>query len=217
MLQTNEKNYSYDYISLKEEVWNAITHGIGFLASIPITVLLIIYAAVQGSAVHVVSYAIFGASLMLLFLMSTLLHSMPLKYKRTFAIMDHASIYVLIAGTYTPFLLIAIGGKLGITMLVIIWAIALFGVCFKIFFIDRFDKLSLALYIGMGWMIIFAFKPVYAYLQFDGFLLLLIGGLLYTVGSIFYAWRSLPYGHTIWHLFVLAGCACMVSCVWIYL
>lgn len=216
MLQ-QQKTTSYDYMSLKEEIWNAITHGIGFMLSIPITVLLILLGVSQNSATHIVSFSIFGTSLMLLFLMSTLLHSMPIKYKRIFAILDHSSIYILIAGTYTPFLLIAIGGALGITLLSIIWSIALFGVIFKCLFIDRFEKLSLGLYIGMGWMIIFAIKPIYAFLQFDGFLLLLIGGLFYTIGSIFFMWRSLRYSHAIWHIFVLAGSASMVACVSIYL
>ena len=204
---------SYEEMSFKEEFWNAITHGVGFLISIPITVLLIIHASSMNSTVHIVTFSIFGSSVILLFLMSTLLHSMPVKYKRVFAILDHSSIYILIAGTYTPFLLIAIGGALGITLLCIIWAIALFGVVFKCYFIDRFEKFSLALYIAMGWMIVFAIKPVYAYLQVEGFVILVLGGVLYTFGSIFYMWRSLKYSHVIWHLFVLAGCGCMVCCV----
>ena len=105
---------SYEEMSFKEELWNAITHGAGFLISIPVTVLLIIHASSMNSPVHIVTFSIFGSSVILLFLMSTLLHSMPVKYKRFFAILDHSSIYILIAGTYTPFLLIAIGGALGI-------------------------------------------------------------------------------------------------------
>ena len=208
-----EQIQSYEEMSFKEELWNAITHGAGFLLSIPVTVLLIIHAASMNSAVHIVTFSIFGASLILLFLMSTLLHSMPVKYKRFFAILDHSSIYILIAGTYTPFLLIAIGGALGITLLCIIWSIAIFGVVFKCFFIDRFEKFSLSLYIVMGWMIVIAIKPVYAYLQVEGFIILVLGGILYTFGSIFFMWRSLKYSHVVWHLFVLAGCACMVYCV----
>ena len=204
---------SYEEMSFKEELWNAITHGAGFLISIPVTVLLIIHASSMNSPVHIVTFSIFGSSVILLFLMSTLLHSMPVKYKRFFAILDHSSIYILIAGTYTPFLLIAIGGALGITLLCIIWSIALFGVVFKCYFIDRFETFSLALYIAMGWMIVFAIKPVYAYLQVEGFVILVLGGILYTFGSIFYMWRTLKYSHVIWHLFVLAGCGCMVYCV----
>lgn len=206
-----------DYKSMKEELWNAITHGIGFLISIPVCVLMIIMAVKNDSAIQIVSFSIFGASLILLFLMSTLLHSMPVKYKRILSILDHSSIYVLIAGTYTPFLLIAIGGTLGIVLLCIIWAIALFGIAFKCFFIHRFEALSLILYIAMGWLIILAIKPLYSFLQFDGFTLLLAGGLFFTFGAIFYAWTRLPYNHAIWHLFVIAGCGCMVSCIVMYL
>lgn len=208
---------AFDYKNLKEERWNAITHGFGLFISIPITIILIISAENIGSAAHITSYSIFGASLILLFLMSTLLHSMPEKYKRLFSILDHASIYILIAGTYTPFLLIAIGGVFGIVLLCIIWAIAIFGVIFKCLFIHRFEKFSLALYILMGWLIIFAIRPLYSYLTFDGFMLLLAGGVLFTFGSIFYMWTRLPYNHAIWHLFVLAGCGCMVGCVYFYL
>lgn len=149
--------------------------------------------------------------------MSTLLHSMPEKYKKFFSILDHSSIYVLIAGTYTPFLLIAIKGVLGIVLLCIVWGIALFGIVFKCLFIHRFETFSLLLYIAMGWMIVFAIKPLYELLQFDGFTVLLAGGLLFTFGSIFYAWRKLPYNHAIWHLFVIGGCACMVVCIAFYL
>lgn len=208
---------AYDYKNWKEELWNAITHGIGFLLSIPTCVMLIVIAAMSGSAVQIVSYSIFGASLVILFCMSTLLHSMPEKYKKIFSILDHSSIYVLIAGTYTPFLLIAIDGVLGIVLLCIIWSIAIFGIVFKCLFIHKFETLSLILYIAMGWLIIFAIKPLYEFLQFDGFTILLAGGLLYTFGAIFYAWRKLPYNHAIWHLFVIAGCACMVLCVVLYL
>ncbi|MGE7023007.1 PAQR family membrane homeostasis protein TrhA [Solibacillus cecembensis] len=208
---------AFDYKNFKEELWNAITHGFGFILSIPACVLLIIYAAQHGTAMHVVSYSIFGATLIILFLMSTLLHSAPQKYKRIFAILDHSSIYLLIAGTYTPFLLIAIGGTLGIVLLCIIWGLAIFGVVFKCLFIHRFERVSLLLYLVMGWLIIFAVKPIYAYLQWDGFLLLLAGGLFFTFGAIFYAWTRLPYNHAIWHLFVIMGCGCMVSCIYYYL
>ncbi|MEK4425305.1 PAQR family membrane homeostasis protein TrhA [Solibacillus sp. FSL K6-1523] len=208
---------AFDYKNFKEELWNAITHGFGFILSIPACVLLIIYAVQNGTTMHVVSYSIFGATLIILFLMSTLLHSAPQKYKRFFSILDHSSIYLLIAGTYTPFLLIAIGGTLGIVLLCIIWGLAIFGVVFKCLFIHRFERVSLLLYLVMGWLIIFAVKPIYAYLQWDGFLMLLAGGLFFTFGAIFYAWTRLPYNHAIWHLFVIMGCGCMVSCIYFYL
>lgn len=208
---------AFDYKNFREELWNAITHGIGFILSIPTCILLILHAIKTGSAVQIVSFSIFGASLILLFLMSTLLHSMPEKVKKIFSIFDHSSIYVLIAGTYTPFLLIALDGTLGLVLLIVIWTLAVFGVLFKCFFIHRFEKLSLVLYISMGWLIIFAIKPLYEYIQFEGFMVLLTGGLLYTIGALFYAWRKLPYNHAIWHIFVILGSACMVYCVYNYL
>ncbi|HWL24035.1 MAG TPA: hemolysin III family protein [Ureibacillus sp.] len=208
---------AFDYKNFTEELWNAITHGVGLLISIPTCIALIILGVQTGSSVQIVSNSIFGASLVLLFLMSTLLHSMPEKYKRFFSILDHSSIYVLIAGAYTPFLLIAIGGTLGIVLLSIVWAIAIFGIVFKCLFIHKFETFSLILYIAMGWLIIFAIKPLYQFLQFDGFTVLLAGGLLFTFGAIFYAWRKLPFNHAIWHLFVIAGCGCLVACVIVYL
>lgn len=211
------QNIVFDYKTKNEELWNAITHGIGLLISIPACVWLILQAIAKGGAVEIVSYSIFGASLIILFLNSTLLHSMPERFKYFFAILDHSAIYILIAGTYTPFLLITLDGALSITLLCIIWGIALFGVVFKCLFIYRFEAFSLGLYIAMGWLIIFVIKPVYTFLQFEGFLLLLAGGLCFTFGAIFYAWNRLPYNHAIWHIFVIAGCACMVSCVLFYL
>ncbi|WP_201261900.1 PAQR family membrane homeostasis protein TrhA [Metasolibacillus fluoroglycofenilyticus] len=211
------QNIVFDYKSKNEELWNAITHGIGLFISIPVCVVLILQAIATGGVVEVVSYSIFGASLIILFLNSTLLHSMPLRFKRLFAILDHSAIYILIAGTYTPFLVVILDGVLSITLLCIIWGIAIFGVVFKCLFIHRFETFSLGLYIAMGWLIIFVIKPVYAFLQLEGFLLLLAGGLFFTFGAIFYAWHRLPYNHAIWHLFVIAGCACMVGCVLFYL
>ncbi|MBB5150116.1 MULTISPECIES: PAQR family membrane homeostasis protein TrhA [Ureibacillus] len=209
--------HQIDYKNWKEEFWNAITHGIGLLLSIPACVLLILLAVHNESVVQIISYSVFGASLIVLFCMSTLLHSMPEKYKKFFSILDHSSIYVLIAGTYTPFLLIAVNGTLGLVLLCIIWSIALFGIVFKCLFIHQFETFSLILYLAMGWLIMFAIKPLYAFLQLEGFIVLLAGGLFFTIGSIFYAWRKLPYNHAIWHLFVIAGCTCMVVCVAVYL
>lgn len=201
----------------REELWNSITHGIGLLISIPALILLVLSGVRNGTAIHVVTFSIFGASLILLFLMSTLLHSMPYKYKHIFAKFDHSAIYILIAGTYTPFLLIAIGGTLGTVLLIIIWALAIMGVFIKFFFFMKFEKISTLFYIGMGWLIIVAAKPVYAFLGFEGFMILVSGGLWFTLGTIFYGWRSLPYNHAIWHIFVLAGCMTMYYCVWVYL
>ena len=207
---------AYDFKNFREELWNAITHGLGFLLSIPALVFLIIVGVQHGTATHIVSYTIFGVSMLLLFLMSTLLHSMPIKFKRIFSILDHSAIYILIAGTYTPFLLITIKGALGWTLFGVIWGLAIAGILFKVFFIHRFEFVSLIFYIVMGWLILIAIKPLFIQLTIAGFALLVTGGLLYTVGSIFYAWRKIPYNHAIWHVFVMAGSASMYFCVLLY-
>ncbi|MDV6377125.1 hemolysin III family protein [Sporosarcina sp. GW1-11] len=206
----------FDYKNRSEERWNAITHAIGLLLSIPALVFLILAGVERGTSVHVVSFTIFGASMVLLFLMSTLLHSMPEKVKSFFSILDHSAIYVLIAGTYTPFLLVTIQGALGWTLFGIVWGLTLFGILFKVFYIHRFEKLSLALYIFMGWLIVFAIKPLYEQLPTAGLWLLITGGLFYTVGSVFYMWRRIPYNHAIWHLFVIAGSVAMYFSVLLY-
>ncbi|WP_203248854.1 PAQR family membrane homeostasis protein TrhA [Sporosarcina beigongshangi] len=207
---------AYDFKNFREELWNAITHGLGFVLSIPALVFLIIVGIQQGTAMHIVSYTVFGVSMLLLFLMSTLLHSMPVKFKRIFSILDHSAIYILIAGTYTPFLLVTIKGALGWTLFGVIWGLAIAGILFKVFFIHRFEFVSLIFYVVMGWLILIAIKPLFVQLTIAGFSLLVAGGLLYTVGSIFYAWRKIPYNHAIWHLFVIAGSASMYFCVLLY-
>lgn len=201
----------------KEEIANAITHGIGFLLSIPALVILIVSAVQNGGAMHVVSFTIFGVSMILLYLFSTMLHSVkPSKIKNIFAILDHSAIYVLIAGTYTPLALVSLKGPLGWTLFGIIWGLAIAGIAFKCFMVNKFRVLSTVFYLMMGWLIIIAIKPLYTSLSGTGFALLLTGGLFYSVGAIFYIWRNLPYSHAIWHLFVIAGSAFMYFCVLFY-
>lgn len=207
---------AFDYKNRQEELWNAITHGIGLALSIPALVMLIIAGTKHGSATAVVSFTIFSASMVLLFLTSTLLHSMPVKLKKLFSIFDHSAIYILIAGTYTPFLLVTIKGPLGWSLFGVIWGLAITGILFKVFFIHKYEAVSLVFYIVMGWLIISAIKPLYANLPIEGFALLVIGGVLYTFGSIFYAWRKIPFNHAIWHIFVIAGSASMFFCVLLY-
>lgn len=207
---------AFDFKNGREELWNAITHGIALLLSIPALVFLVLDAVRHGTTIHVVSYTVFGFSMLLLFLMSTLLHSMPIKFKHLFSILDHSAIYILIAGTYTPFLLVTVKGVLGWTLLSIVWSLAIAGILFKVFFIHRFEFVSLIFYIVMGWLILIAIKPLYTHLTLAGFALLVLGGLFYTFGSIFYAWRKIPYNHAIWHVFVIAGSASMYFCVLLY-
>lgn len=207
---------AFDYKNQREELWNAITHGIGLLLSIPALVLLILAGIRHGTAIAIVSFTIFGVSTFLLFLMSTLLHSMPVKVKKLFSIFDHSAIYVLIAGTYTPFLLVTIKGALGWSLFGVIWGLAIAGILFKVFFIHKYETVSLIFYIVMGWLIVSAIKPLYEQLPIEGIVLLVLGGIFYTFGSVFYAWRKIPYNHAIWHVFVIAGSACMFFSVLFY-
>lgn len=207
---------AFDYKNKREELANAITHGLGFVLSIPALIFLILKGSEYGSALHITAYTIFGVSMLVLYLMSTLLHSMPAKYKRFFSILDHSSIYVLIAGTYTPLVLTSLGGSLGWTLFGIVWGLAILGILFKVFFIHRYEAVSLIFYIAMGWLVIFAIRPLHAAIGTEGITLLVIGGLLYTFGAIFYAWRRIPYNHAIWHLFVIGGSAAMYFSILLY-
>lgn len=192
--------------SRREEVANAVTHGIGAALSVAALTLLIVYAAWKGTALHVVSFTIYGSAMLLSFLSSTLLHSFPEgKVKKFFEIMDHSCIYLFIAGTYTPILFHVVQGTLGWVLFGIVWGIALVGIVFKSFYASKFLFTSTFLYIAMGWMIVFAWQPVVERLADAGLALLITGGVLYTAGTVFYMWRSFPYHHAVWHLFVLAG------------
>ena len=192
--------------SRREEVANAVTHGIGAALSVAALTLLIVYAAWKGPALHVVSFTIYGSAMLLSFLSSTLLHSFPEgKVKKFFEIMDHSCIYLFIAGTYTPILFHVVQGTLGWVLFGIMWGIALVGIVFKSFYASKFLFTSTFLYIAMGWMIVFAWQPVVERLAGAGLALLITGGVLYTAGTVFYMWRSFPYHHAVWHLFVLAG------------
>src|SRR5690625_489797 len=192
--------------SKKEEIANSITHGIGATLSLAALVILIVYASLYGNAWNIVSFSLFGTTMLLLYVFSTLVHSLPIgKAKKVFEILDHAGIFFFIAGTYTPFLLVALRGALGWTLFGIIWGLAIFGTVFKAFFVDRFVKLSTILYIVIGWLIVVAWKPLVASVSTKGIVFLVIGGVLYSFGAIFYVWKGFKYHHAIWHLFVVAG------------
>jgi len=192
-------------ISKKEEIANAVTHGIGVVFSLAALVLLIVFAAWKGAPLSIVSVTVYGITMFLLFLASTLYHSFQGKVKALFKIFDHSAIYLFIAGTYTPIVLNIIKGFTGWLMFGIVWGIALLGTIFKIFLVKKFKILSTLIYIMMGWLIIFAWQPLSTTFQKQGLILLVIGGITYTVGTIFYGWRKLPYNHAVWHVFVLAG------------
>ncbi|MCK3684952.1 hemolysin III family protein [Maribellus sp. YY47] len=206
MSKHKKSNEGYRTLTLGEEIFNGITHGIGTLLSIAALVLLVVYAATKGTAWHVVSFSIFGSTLVLLYLASTLYHSFTKeKVKNIFVRFDHAAIFLLIAGTYTPFVLTTIRGALGWTLFGIIWALAIAGVVIRSIYLTRFKNLMVGIYVAMGWLFLMAIVPMVRNLSTSSIVFLFVGGGCYSVGVIFYAWRNLKYGHGIWHLFVLAG------------
>jgi len=189
-----------------EEVMNAVTHGIGTLLAVAGLVLLTVFAYQLGEIWHIVSFSIYGTTLVLLYLASTLYHSFTNeRVKHIFKILDHSAIYLLIAGTYTPFTLVPLHGTLGWTVFGLVWGLAILGIVLKVFFVGRFKIISTMCYILMGWFIVIAIKPLIATVAPEGIMWLVIGGLFYTLGSVFYLWKVIPYNHAIWHLFVLAG------------
>jgi hemolysin III len=201
-----KKKQEYRTLTLREEIVNSITHGIGMLLSITALVVLVVFAALKGDAWHVVSYSIFGSTLVLLYTSSTLYHSMTKeKIKNLFARFDHSAIFLLIAGTYTPYLLTVLRGTVGWVLFGIIWGVAFAGIVIRSIFLTRFRKLMIVLYLLMGWMFVFAIVPMVKHLPTSSLVFLFIGGGCYSLGVIFYSWRNLKYGHGIWHLFVLAG------------
>lgn len=200
-MDINKKKYT-----LGEEIFNAISHGAGALLSIAGCVILIVFSAIHGDAYSVVSSAIFGASLIILYTMSTLYHSIThVKAKKVFRILDHSTIFILIAGTYTPYTLVTLRGALGWTIFGIIWGTAVFGIVLNAISIERFKRISMVCYILMGWAIVAAARPLYQNLNKGGLILLVAGGVLYTVGIIFYAMKKYKYMHSVWHLFVVGG------------
>ncbi len=194
------------YYNTTEEKLNVITHAIGLLLSIVALVLLVKHAHKMGTIRHIVSFVIFGASLILLYSASTFYHYFQNpEIRRKLNILDHAAIYVLIAGTYTPFTLITLKGTVGWTIFGVTWGIAIIGICLKLFYTGRFDKISTAAYVLMGWIIIFAIKPLIANLPLNGLYWLLTGGVFYTIGAVLYSIQKLSYNHAIFHVFVLFG------------
>lgn len=199
--QTEEKRYS-----LGEEIFNSISHGTGSLLSIAGTVILIIFAVINLNAWGVVSSAVYGASLVILYSMSTLYHAITnKKAKKFFQIMDHNTIFFLIAGTYTPFTLVSLRGALGWTLFGIVWGAAIVGIVLNSINLEKFKKPSIVCYILMGWVIAIAFKPLYNSVSSTSFTFLIIGGVFYTVGIVFYAVKRIKYFHSIWHLFTIGG------------
>lgn len=192
--------------TVREEVANSISHGVAAGLSIAALSVLVALASVKGDPWRIVAFSIYGASLVLLYTASTLYHSIPWpSVKRHLRRLDHASIYLLIAGTYTPFTLVCMRNRWGWTMFGVVWGIAAFGVVFKTFFTGRFDVLSTLLYLAMGWIALIAVKPILESVPSGAIFWMALGGLSYTLGVVFYAWQRIPYHHTIWHGFVIGG------------
>jgi len=200
-----------------EELVNGLTHGTGALLSAAGLGVLVVLACLHGTALHIVSCSIYGATLVLLYTASTLYHSVRSpRLKHVFRIVDRSCIYLLIAGTYTPFTLVTLRGGWGWTLFSLIWVLAAAGIVFQLLFAQRFKILSAVGYLLMGWLAIFAVKPLLDALPAGGFSWLLAGGIVYTLGALFYLFKRLPYNHAIWHFFVLGGSACHYVCVLLY-
>ncbi len=201
----------------REELANRLTHGLGAALSVVGLVLMVFYSGRQGDPWRVVSTAIFGAALVLLYTSSTLYHSFRSeRVRQRLQKLDHAAIFLLIAGTYTPFLLVTLRGPWGWSLFGVVWGLAIAGIALKFWFAGRFRLVSTLIYIVMGWLVLVVIKPLMAALPAGGLRLLVVGGICYTGGAVFYLWKRLPYHHAVWHLFVLGGSACHWTAVFVY-
>lgn len=201
----------------RQEIANSLTHGLGIALSVAGLAVLVVLASLHATVWHVVSFSIYGASLILLYTSSTLYHSFRSpRLKRIFRILDHSSIYLLIAGSYTPFVLVNLRGGWGWSLFGVIWALSLVGIFVKAFHTGRFKGVSTAVYLLMGWLVVIAIKPLMNSMPAGGIAWLLAGGLAYTGGAALYMLKRIPYHHAIWHLFVLAGSICQYFAVLLY-
>lgn len=217
MTQVRTAVQQMKYYSVIEEVFNSLTHGFGALLGAFGLLLLLLNAVQHDSRTYVVSAVIYGLSIIFLFMASTLYHAIPNRgAKRVFKIIDHSAIYLLIAGTYTPFLLLTFSDTFGVALMVVIWTLAVAGVIFKVFFSDRFHNISLITYLGMGWLSLIAAYELIQHLPWTALYLLLAGGAVYSIGTIFYRAKRIPFNHAIWHLFVLGGCVCHFLAVYYF-
>ena len=204
--------------SLGEELMSAISHGVGAALSIAALVLCVVFSAIHGNVYAVVSSVIYGSTSIILYMMSTLYHSLKVNNaKRVFRILDHSSIFLLIAGTYTPYALVALPKALGWTIFGIVWGCAIIGIVLNSINLEKFKKLSIILYLVMGWMIIFSFDKLIASVDIRGIYLMLAAGLLYTMGAIFYGvGKKIKYMHSIFHMFVLSASICFFFSIFLY-
>jgi len=203
--------------SLGEEIANSVSHGVGFIAALAVTPLLVQEAARRGGAVAIAGAIVFAGTVAVLYLASTLYHALPKnRAKHVFRIIDHSAIFLLIAGTYTPFTLGVLRGAWGWALLAIVWCLAVLGIVLKSVGGIRYPRLSTMLYVGMGWLALIAIRPLWVHVPVAGWLWLIAGGVAYTTGIAFYAAERVRYGHFVWHVFVLAGTACHCVAVWRY-
>lgn len=210
-------NISRAQYAKQEEIANWITHAVALLLSITALVLMVVYSARYGDAYHVVSSAVFGTTLILLYGASTLYHLVPVsRLKKVFQKLDHAMIYLLIAGTYTPYTLVNLRGPWGWSIFGVVWGVALTGLLLELIMKKRLGWLSVSLYLCLGWLIVVAVKPLMVHLGGGGMVLLVAGGLFYSLGVIFYLWKRLPFQHAIWHIFVIAGSLCHFFSIFLY-
>ncbi|MBQ9624980.1 MAG: hemolysin III family protein [Clostridia bacterium] len=212
-----KKNKKYEkFYTLGEEIANAVTHGVASALAIAATVVVIVFAGITRDPWKIVSASIYGFSMILLYTMSTLYHSFPVgRTKAVFRVFDHASIFILIAGSYTPFTLVTLRGPIGWILFGVTWGSAVIGVTLNAISVDRFDKLSLACYVASGWCVVFTIKPLIDKLAFNGLMFLVAGGVMYTAGIVFYKLRR-KYMHSIWHVFVFLGTLFQYFCILFY-
>ena len=195
--------------SFGEEIANSVSHGVGLLAAVAAAPVLVLSAVQQDDAARIVGASVFAATMVLLYLTSTLYHALPRnRAKRVFQVLDHAAIFLMIAGTYTPFTLGVLRGPWGWTLFGLVWGLALAGVVLTAVGGVRYPKLTTGLYLAMGWLILIAVKPLWLRVPSWGLFWLFAGGIAYTVGVAFYAAKRVCYSHFVWHLFVIAGTAC---------
>jgi hemolysin III len=212
-----EKILQQQQYSIAEEITHSITHGTGLLLAIAGLAVLTSFASLYGDAWHIVSCSIYGATLIFMYMSSTLYHGIPIPAaKKVLKFIDHSAIYLLIAGTYTPFTLVSLRGTWGWALFGTVWGLALLGLILQATPLRRNGKLRVALYIIMGWVIVVAAQPLASSISVGGLSLLLLGGLAYTIGVVFFAWESLHFNHAIWHLFVLAGSALHFFAILLY-
>lgn len=194
------------FYSFKEELINSLTHGVGTVLAAVGMVALVVLALLYGDGWRVLSFTIYGGCLLFLYLASTLYHGVQRpRWKRVLRVMDHTAVYLLIAGTYTPFLLVKMRDPTGLTLLAVVWSMALLGIAFKVWFIGRYEKWATVGYLFMGWMCVLAFRQMMVVLPPWGLFGIMLGGFFYTAGVIFYVGERIPYNHAIWHLFVMGG------------